>query len=141
MSLNRLFILETFEVPIGGQIEEQVKYAKEKGIEIHTRSVFLQGLFFLGMDKIDKDFQPAKDIIRKLCEISFEQEIPVCFLCLCFVLLNPLVDKVVIGVDSIDQLKQNMDSAKYMNKTKNVYGALKKLRMDDEKIIFPFNWI
>lgn len=113
---------------------------RRNGIEIYTRSVFLQGLFFLKMDEINKSFQPAKDMIEKLYRISSEHSIPIYALCLCFVLLNPFIDKVIIGVDSVEQLSQNIDSIEYLDRTKSIYGLLKSLKFHDEKVILPYNW-
>lgn len=52
-------------------------------IEIHVRSIFLRG-------KIIEDGIPAEEAIK-------------------FVLANPFVDKIIIGADSFDQLRRNLD--------------------------------
>ncbi|MDD5005735.1 MAG: aldo/keto reductase [Candidatus Omnitrophica bacterium] len=113
---------------------------KNMKAEIHSRSVFLQGLFFLETDIINKDFQLAKDNINKLRRISIDNNIPLFALCLCFVLLNPFLDKVIIGVDSVEQLRQNIDSFEYLDKTKNIYDLLESLKLDYEEVIIPNKW-
>jgi aryl-alcohol dehydrogenase-like predicted oxidoreductase len=113
---------------------------KKKGVEIQARSIFLQGLFFLGLDEISRNFQPAKEGIEKLHRISADYEIPLHSLCLCFVLHSPLIDKVIIGVDSIGQLEQNIDSIKYVDKVRDIYDLLQSLRFHNEEVILPYNW-
>ena len=49
---------------------------KKKGVEVHARSVFLQGLFFLGPDEINKNFSSAKGEIERLHNISADYGIP-----------------------------------------------------------------
>ncbi|MDD5356273.1 MAG: aldo/keto reductase, partial [Candidatus Omnitrophica bacterium] len=113
---------------------------KERNIEINSRSTFLQGLFFLDLDTIEKKFPMAQETIKKLCAISQEHKIPVYALCLCFAVLNPSIDKVVIGVDSIAQLEQNLDSLGYLDKVKAVYGLLERLEFNNEEVVIPSNW-
>jgi aryl-alcohol dehydrogenase-like predicted oxidoreductase len=113
---------------------------KKRSVETCIRSVFLQGLFFLEKDRIEKDFQPAKSAIGNLRKISLEHSIPLNALCFCFVLLNSFVDKVIIGIDSLEQLKQNLDSLKYFDKVKKIYNSLKSLELRDEKVLLPYRW-
>ena len=122
------------------RFEEYFPILKEKNIEIHTRSAFLQGLFFLEMDRIDKDFKPAKEVIEKLHHISLDCKIPIHALCLGFVLLNPFIDKVIIGVDSIEQLKENIHSVQCLDRVRNIYELLKSLKFHNEEVILPYNW-
>ena len=62
-------------------------------------------------------------------------------LCLNFVLRNQYIDKVVIGVDSFMQFEQNLLDIGEASFMANIGEQLDKLRIEDEKIILPFNWI
>ena len=141
--LNSNNNLDVIQVPYNifdQRFEEYFPILRKRAIEIHTRSVFLQGLFFLETDRINKYFQSAKNMINKLKQISASYEIPMHSLCLCFVMLNPLIDKVVIGVDSMENLEQNLSFMEYLDKTKNIYKLLKSLKFHNEKVILPYNW-
>lgn len=122
------------------RFEEYLSDLKEKGIEIQARSIFLQGLFFLGADEINRNFQQAREGIGELRRISIDYKIPLHSLCLCFALLNPFLDKIIIGVDSIEQLEQNIASIGYLNKTRDIYSLLQSMRLHNEEIILPYNW-
>jgi len=122
------------------RFENYFPILREMEVEIHTRSVFLQGLFFLNTDRLSENFQPAKDMIEKLRKISTNHKIPIHSLCLCFALLNPFIDKVIIGVDSLNQLRQDISSIEYLDKTKNIYELLKSLKFHNEEVILPYNW-
>ena len=113
---------------------------KKRKVETYIRSVFLQGLFFLKEDNAGKDFQPAREAIRNLRKISKDHGIPINALCLCFALLNPFTDKVIIGVDSPEQLNQNINSLGHFDKVKKICGLLKSLELQDEEILLPYKW-
>lgn len=122
------------------RFKEYFPTLKERKIAIYARSVFLQGLFFLRQDRIDADFSLAKKTTEKLKAISQANAISVAALCLCFVLLEPSIDKIIIGVDSLGQLKENLESMQYLDRVKDIYTALEALRIDNEEIILPNNW-
>ena len=51
------------------QREKILSHAAAKGVEVHTRSVFLQGLFFKNLNKIDNKFVDLKNGILKIKKI------------------------------------------------------------------------
>lgn len=122
------------------RFERYFSVLRKSNVEIYTRSVFLQGLFFWEKNKINKNFPSAKNVIEKLHQISVNYKVPVHSLCLCFVLLHPFIDKIIIGVDSLDQLKQNINSIEYLNRVKDIYELLRSLKFHNEKVILPYKW-
>jgi len=114
---------------------------KNRGVEVYARSVFLQGLFFLNIREIKKHFPSAVGSMERLNKISTDYNVPVHSLCLCFVLLNDFIDKVIIGIDSLEQLKQNIDALKYLSVVRKNFNTIERdLRLDNEEVILPFNW-
>ena len=87
---------------------EMLKKARDKGKIIHTRSVFLQGLFFSDIDddrKIVKALQNELNFIRALSE---RKKITLQQLALNYCLQQNYIDQSLIGVDNINQLEQNI---------------------------------
>jgi len=76
---------------------------KEQGVEIHVRSVYLRG-------KILAKFTPHD--------------------CITFCLMNPYVDRVILGTDSCEQFKNNLSLLEYMCKSKKT----------DENLLDPRKW-
>ncbi|MBW2993081.1 aldo/keto reductase, partial [Candidatus Woesearchaeota archaeon] len=113
---------------------------KEKGVEVHIRSVFLQGLVFKNPDKLEGRFAKVKNKLLKLRNLSDRLNIPISSLCINFALLNEYVDKVIIGVDSLNNLKENIPSMRDKLRIKEIYSNLKNLEETDENIILPVNW-
>ena len=116
------------------------KELKEKGVEIHVRSVFLQGLYFRESENLESYFLPLARNLNKLKKMSVELEQSLASLCLNFVLYNPLIDKIIIGVDSKDNLMENMKAVLEGEISSEVYQELSNLRVDDERLILPYKW-
>ncbi|KKG07362.1 aldo/keto reductase [Methanosarcina sp. 2.H.A.1B.4] len=112
----------------------------EKKIEVYVRSVFLQGLIFKAPSELGEDFDKVKDKIKRLNEISKGTDFSLASLLLNFAVLNDNVDRVVVGVDSIENLKELLTSSEHTDKIKPIMPELLSFREDDEKIILPMNW-
>ena len=113
---------------------------KNKNVEIHVRSVFLQGLVFKNPEELVGHFAKIKEKILALNSLSMKYDIPMGALCLNFAILNDSVDKVVVGVDSIENFKENVSSLDYLTDVRNIINQLSQFKEDDEKIILPVNW-
>ena len=113
---------------------------KKRKVEIYTRSVFLQGLVFKKPDGLDNYFERIRDKIRRLNLLSKELEVPISALCINFVLFNEFIDRVVVGVDTLENLREIICAVNYSAKVKSIIHRLSGLREDNEKIILPFNW-
>lgn len=120
------------------RFETKFEQLKNNNVEIHTRSVFLQGLFFINPNDLKPQFDKIKPKIIKLNKISEKYNVPIQVLTLLFAAKNNNIDKIVIGIDSIDNLKENISFKFDLDSA--LYYELKTLREDDENIILPFNW-
>jgi aryl-alcohol dehydrogenase-like predicted oxidoreductase len=143
MIFNRNISFDILQIPYSifdRRFENFFPILKEKSIKIYVRSVFLQGLAFLKLDDLHDSLPKAKDYIKTLQNLSMEKEIPINALCLNFALLNTYIDKIVIGVDSLEHLKQNIEDLDFIEKVKEIYNDLDFLRIKDEDIILPYKW-
>lgn len=113
---------------------------KAKGVEIHARSVFLKGLIFKDPEELGEDFSGIRNKLVSLHSLSEKESIPVQALCINFALSENLIDKVVIGVDSAENLKEDIAALKYEKKIHAIRKQLSDLKEDDESIILPVNW-
>lgn len=100
---------------------------KEKNIEIHTRSTFLQGLLL--MDEIPEYFNPVKEIISSIPKPRLEHTIN-------FGKQQKNVDKMVLGITRLQDLIEIMDA--YNTSVDSVDYS--KYRITDEKYINPALW-
>lgn len=89
-----------------------LKRAKEKGKTMHIRSVFLQGLFFKGINNIPvslKSLIPQLSYIKTLAE---EYHLSIQQMALGYSMSKEYIDGVLIGIESVDQLEENIISLK-----------------------------
>lgn len=108
---------------------------KDNGVEIHTRSVFLQGLLLMKEIDIPPKFSPWKYLWKKWHEWLAENNISALQSALAFSLSFPEISRVVVGADSHHQLME------IINATSNLLNAdLPYLLSTDEDLINPANW-
>lgn len=113
---------------------------KRQHTEIHVRSIFLQGLVFKNPGELKGDFVKIKDRLLLLRALSKETNVPFGAIFINFAVLNNFVDKVILGIDSIENLRENVKALNYQKELKKVHNHLPDAREDDENIILPINW-
>ncbi|MDR1584533.1 MAG: aldo/keto reductase [Prevotellaceae bacterium] len=121
------------------QFDPYMTELKKRKIEVHVRSVFLQGLFFKNVEYLDPVFYPLKPYLLALQSYCLKQGIDVENLALQYVLKNPLVDRVLIGIDSIAQLKRNIEAT-----TSNIcvddIDFVHSILVREKDLLNPVNW-
>jgi len=122
------------------RFEKYFEVLKNKGIEIHVRSVFLQGLVFKKPWELEEILTKTTDKIQRLEDLSKKNRIPVYALCLGFALTNRFIDVATVGVDSAENLKEIISWSNYRRSFFAVDKKLASLRVDDEQIVIPLNW-
>jgi aryl-alcohol dehydrogenase-like predicted oxidoreductase len=113
---------------------------RDREVEVHVRSVFLQGLFFLPPDRLGNHFDLCKQKLSRLQELAHRNGISVASLCLGYVLLNEKIRHAIIGVDSPENLSENLDAEEDLPVVKGLAEELAELRVDDLDILLPYRW-
>lgn len=113
---------------------------KKAGVEIHARSLFLQGLAFRDPEQLPFGLDRIKPRLDRLRRISEENSIKVSALCLCFGLLSPDIDRLVIGADCLADLEDTLSGIGKTREVAKVYDELRLLKEDNEDLILPFKW-
>jgi aryl-alcohol dehydrogenase-like predicted oxidoreductase len=141
--LNREIKVDIIQVPyniLDQRFEQYFDNLYSAKIEIHTRSVFLQGLLLKKISELNKCFSPIKEKLIDLNEISISRNIPLYDICLNFVGLNDKISKIVVGVDNSSQLIKLVSSNKNMKEVEKIYSRLHNLQEKNEEIIIPYKW-
>jgi len=106
-----------------------------KGIEIHARSVFLQGLLLMERNSIPKKFDKWNNVWRIWNEWLRDNKITALDATIRYALSTPEIEKVLVGVNSKKQLQEIVTSSK---------GALpnipNELCIMDDDLLNPSNW-
>ncbi len=112
-----------------------LKDLKSNNIEIHARSIFLQGLLLMSNEKIPTFFKKWHNKFNDWERICLEKKMNFVEAALNFVINQKDIDYCIIGVESLKQLKQCI-SASESDKTIDVT----ELACNDIKLINPTNW-
>lgn len=87
-----------------------LKRLKDLDVEVHVRSVFLQGLLLMPINGIPAYFSPIMDLIARWHDASREQSMTLAEAALSFVRDLPEVDTVLVGVESLSQFDELLSS-------------------------------
>ncbi len=108
---------------------------KHHGIEVHTRSVFLQGLLLMSEAAIPAKFESWSGLWRKWHTWLAHHGVSAVQASLAFPLSFPEIDRVIVGADSVSQLEQIISAA-----TNVVPMDLPDLHCDADELINPARW-
>lgn len=83
-----------------------LKQLKKAGVAIHIRSAFLQGLLLMPSEKIPVYFAPWASLIKQYHQWLNQQSLSPLQACLSYLNQHSDIDKIIVGVDNIWQMKQ-----------------------------------
>jgi aryl-alcohol dehydrogenase-like predicted oxidoreductase len=121
---------------VKGQLLESLD---KKGIEVHTRSCFLQGLFFKPIANLPSYLLPLATYLQTINRLSKENKIEVGHLALQYALSKPYITGVLFGVDSIEQLKKNIAWAEQLIDT-DILAQIDQIDIVDKALLNPSKW-
>lgn len=82
---------------------------KNEGVEIHVRSVFLQGLLLMPLTNIHVFFEPIRPLLSRWHAAAHAEGLTVNQAALAFVKNIPYVDTVLVGLDNLAQFRSCFD--------------------------------
>ena len=107
-----------------------------RGIEIHTRSVFLQGLLLMDMDKRPKYFDRWSNLWKFWYEWLTDNKLSPLEASIRYMISKPEISRVLVGVDNKEQLKNIVNAS-----DGNVPTIPEQLKTDDPDLLNPGNWV
>ncbi|SHG29466.1 Predicted oxidoreductase [Flavobacterium fluvii] len=116
-----------------------MKKLKEKGKIIHTRSAFLQGLFFKENSDDNSIFHKLSNELIAIKNIANEENISISNLALSYCLNQGNIDQVLIGVDSVGQLIENLKALNCKIQSKAI-TKINSLKVKDLDLLNPSLW-
>ena len=141
--LSKNMELDIIQLPFNifdNRFSKYFNVLKDKNIEIHARSVFLQGIVFKSIDKIENGLKVLKERIKMLNLLSADSGVSIVELCLNYVIQKKYIDNVIVGVDSLLNLKQIIEARHNLSKIDSLIDKLSSFAIHDEKVIVPSNW-
>lgn len=113
------------------RFRDRIVKLKSMGCEVHARSPFLQGLFFIKPNDMSPFFDEVRGIIEDL-QLKFKTNLP--GVLLKYVLSLNFIDCVIMGVENTSQLIENLNSV-------NIdHSILDNKNRISDSILMPLNW-
>ena len=106
-----------------------------EGVEVHTRSAFLQGLLLMPQAVLPAWFAQWPDVWTKWYKWLSDHDVSALQACLAYPLSLAGVSRVVVGADSPDQLAQIISAAVHAP-----IADLPDLQSTDENLVNPARW-
>lgn len=105
------------------------------GVELHTRSAFLQGLLLMPVATIPKKFKHWLPLFNNWHNWLRDNNISAVQACIGFVQSRSQISKIVVGVETIQQLEQLIQA-----ETGSQNTEYPNINCFDEGLINPSNW-
>jgi len=105
------------------------------GIEVHVRSIFLQGLLLMKYGDIPNYFRKWSKELNHWIQWLYKHNYRSIDVCLAYALSIPEVSKIIVGIDSVDQLKEII---KIQHKLKKI--VFPNIVTNDQNLLIPSNW-
>jgi len=109
---------------------------KDDGVEVHTRSAFLQGLLLMERSKIPQKFSRWSNLWDQWNDKLKTLGVSPIAACLAYPLSLKQVDQVIVGVDSAAQLLEILQAAENASEGPDTSF----MRSEDLDLINPSNW-
>lgn len=112
---------------------------KDKGKIVHTRSAFLQGLFFKDASENNTIYEDLSNEIEVIKSIVKEEDTTMTNLALSYCLAQKNIDNVLIGVDSVGQLEENLKGLNYII-SKDLKAKINSIQVKNTDLLNPSLW-
>ena len=114
----------------------QLKKLKMRGVEIHARSIFLQGLLLMPLKEVSSWFNPIKHRLNAFHMEANKQGMTTLQFALGFVQSIDEIDRVVVGVNTLEHLYEIIGTASIRINT----DEFSSLSINDSVFLNPSNW-
>lgn len=136
--------VEVVQVPFNlldneGRRGEVFSKAKRQGKEIHTRSAFLQGVFFKDVVNMPNYLLPLRKALKEIQHIAIQSNLRIASLALNYALSKPYIDRVLFGVENVRQLKSNLIATKDTLPSE-IEEAIDAISVDEPRLLNPALW-
>jgi aryl-alcohol dehydrogenase-like predicted oxidoreductase len=139
-SYNKCKLLNSFQVPenvLDRRIlrHPEISRLANDGCKFQVRSAFLQGLMLMNPDNFPKTLTSCRKSVKQLHAFAINHNLNLIQLLLSYAMQIEWADSVVVGANSIDQVKELMDAAN--NQLEVDWEQFEPI---PEPLIDPRNW-
>ena len=114
-----------------------IKILKKKGVEIHIRSIFLQGMLLSNVSHIPKKFKHLQKVLAYFDSWVKKRNISKLYASLQYILSFSMIDKIILGTNNYLQLKQTVETIEKISGKLTIPKQLGNLKQNQ---LNPKNW-
>ena len=115
-----------------------LKKLNKEGIKFHARSIFLQGLLTIKQNKLKKYFKKWNKIITEWNNFCKKKGFTTLEVATSYVFNNTFVDKLIIGFQRKEELKEFLTIKKKLNT--NYLNFKPKINLKNSNLLKPYKW-
>lgn len=115
-----------------------LQHLNSQGIEMHCRSVFLQGLLLMSPEELPEQFNSIRNMMLQYREALQKQGINPLEAALTFVYQQPEIDYVIVGINNHAHLKEILNVVQDMDLLRRINFSM--YAVNEEAIINPSLW-
>ena len=116
-----------------------LKTAKEKNKIIQVRSIFLQGLFYKDTESLPEKLKTLFPYLNEIKQLKDNYQISTEQLCLNYAFQSANIDLVTVGIDSKEQLINNVELAQQKIPDQLV-EEIDHIQVNQVDLLYPINW-
>ncbi len=117
-----------------------LKKAKKRGLVIFARSIYLQGLLLMDTNRIPKHLGEIIRFVNELKNILKYSKRNMKEICLKYVLSIDEISSIIIGIGSLEQLKENIKIFNSPPLEKDLIEAIEELPIPPDYLLNPSKW-
>ncbi len=123
------------------RFDDFLEQAYAQRIKIFARSIYLQGLMLMPEKQIKPFLRDVIPVRRQLEALAIDSDLSMPELCARYVLNNPAIQSILTGVDTVDQLRQNIELINRGKLSEPVFKTAKAIVPHfPEAILRPSQW-
>jgi len=108
---------------------------KSRGVEVHTRSIFLQGLLLMPSNDIPAKFNRWSDLWVRWNQWRLENTVSSIKACISFARQFGAIDRIIVGANSLGELQEITNAF-----SSDFFEPFPDVESSDEMLLNPSNW-
>lgn len=133
--------IDFFQIPYNvfdRRFESLIELFKKENIGLITRSAFLKGVIPCKTEDLPEELKELIPYKKKLEQIAKNYSLSVSQIALLYVCNKDFITSTILGVDSANELKQNVNTIENNNFEKSL--KIDELKVNNERLINPGMW-
>ena len=120
-------------------VDGTLQYLKNLNVEVHARSIFLQGLLLMDPQCLNDYFKPFMPLILRWHQLCSKLDLSPLDLSLHFAVSQPSIDKIILGISNLQQLKEVVASVR-CDRSNITPLPFHELSAYSEDLVNPSRW-